>query len=115
MSAAPGAAVRAAVRGRVIRRNRHSIRLRDASGNRYTNAQLGRVTARATGATVARGGALGTVGTGGVGGIVLSTFRPALSGAPRIDPAAVPTGWKSLAATGLSFRTDAKPGSQQRG
>ena len=90
----------AAVRGRVVRVSRHAVRLRDASGNRYTYAQLGRVRSVRRGATVARGGALGTVGAGGIGGIVLS-IRPALSGAPRIDPAPFLTGWKLLAATGF--------------
>jgi hypothetical protein len=98
--AAPGAAVRAAVRGIVIRRSRHTVRLRDASGNRYTYAQLGRVSRLRRGTTVARGAALGSVGAGGIGGIVLS-IRPALNGAPRIDPAPFLAGWKLLAATGF--------------
>jgi hypothetical protein len=98
--AAPGAAVHAAVRGRVVRVSRHAVRLRDASGNRYTYAQLGRVARLRRGATVARGAALGTVGAGPLGGIVLS-IRPGLRGAPRIDPAPFLTGWRLLAATGF--------------
>jgi len=95
-----GTAVRAATRGRVVKIGRHRVRLRDASGNRYTYARLGRLANLRRGTTVARGGRLGTVGGGPLNGIVLS-IRPALRGAPRIDPAPFLTGYRLLAATGF--------------
>ena len=113
VAASPGAPVLAVQTAEVIRIGRNAtlgrfIELRDAYGNTYTYANLGRVLKR-RGTWLAPGTVLGSVGAGppGSGVHFLFTIRPA--GAGPIDPLPILQSWHLLGETQGHTREGAQP------
>jgi hypothetical protein len=110
-SGAPVVAVNDGVVKRVgSREHGYRLVLQDVYGNRYTYAQLGKVSRRLRAGKSVRGGAVvGRIGATVAGSAPHLRFgiRPSGRGAPTIDPKPILDGWQLLAATEI-YRANGK-------